>query len=335
MAGVWEVLGIEATSDEALIRKAYAARLRENHPDSNPSGFKMLRAAYEAALSRRSRPVRPQNIPQAIVQADNSLPVVEQEIQPPTPEEVERIEILRGIADALNEKRLSDAVTLYDRGLAGGVLEFGRRELVLDQILLLAVNDKSLSAKDFLALLQHVGWQSGPRRNDWYSPARHACAARVEAEAWLFNLERVAYREDVPNWKRSYKPVIVIVRALHRWREWKNANLLLGATQFFRVSEASVQSLQTLMLQYEHYKPWIAHRMDPHANARAQGILRRDGMFLGPTRKWLWPVLAILLGLNFGLAALALAAALNPASLFSGIISYRLLRYGIFRVKNK
>jgi hypothetical protein len=47
---IWQTLGIPATSDVATIRKAYAARLRECHPEEDPAGFQRLRAAYETAL---------------------------------------------------------------------------------------------------------------------------------------------------------------------------------------------------------------------------------------------------------------------------------------------
>lgn len=49
----WEFLGIEPTSDEKVIKKAYAALLKQNKPDKNPEGFKQLREAYDEALNQR------------------------------------------------------------------------------------------------------------------------------------------------------------------------------------------------------------------------------------------------------------------------------------------
>ena len=56
----WHTLGITPTGDEAAIKKAYAARLREHRPDRDPAGFRRVRAAYEEAL--RQRPyIRPRH----------------------------------------------------------------------------------------------------------------------------------------------------------------------------------------------------------------------------------------------------------------------------------
>ena len=46
----WKTLGIAPTSDEAAIKQAYAARIREHRPDRDPEGFRAVRAAYEEAL---------------------------------------------------------------------------------------------------------------------------------------------------------------------------------------------------------------------------------------------------------------------------------------------
>lgn len=47
---VWQALGISPTREIGDIRRAYAARLKECHPEENPEGFQRLRGAYEAAL---------------------------------------------------------------------------------------------------------------------------------------------------------------------------------------------------------------------------------------------------------------------------------------------
>ncbi len=49
----WQILGIAPTSDEATIKQAYAACIREHRPDRDPEGFRRVRAAYEEALRQR------------------------------------------------------------------------------------------------------------------------------------------------------------------------------------------------------------------------------------------------------------------------------------------
>jgi hypothetical protein len=45
----WEVLGIPATGDTHAIKKSYTRLLKKFPPESDPEGFKNLRAAYEEA----------------------------------------------------------------------------------------------------------------------------------------------------------------------------------------------------------------------------------------------------------------------------------------------
>lgn len=46
---VFQVLGIEETKDERLIKDAYRKKLASTNPEDNPEGFKRLRSAYEEA----------------------------------------------------------------------------------------------------------------------------------------------------------------------------------------------------------------------------------------------------------------------------------------------
>lgn len=47
---VWEILGIEPTSDKKEIKKAYARLLKQYHPEENPEKFKQIQAAYQQCL---------------------------------------------------------------------------------------------------------------------------------------------------------------------------------------------------------------------------------------------------------------------------------------------
>lgn len=45
----WNLLGIDPTADESVIKKAYASQLQVYHPEEDPEGYQRLREAYEWA----------------------------------------------------------------------------------------------------------------------------------------------------------------------------------------------------------------------------------------------------------------------------------------------
>lgn len=49
---IWQILGIEKTKKEAVIKAAYRQKLSEYHPEDYPEEFKQIRGAYEEALQR-------------------------------------------------------------------------------------------------------------------------------------------------------------------------------------------------------------------------------------------------------------------------------------------
>ena len=58
MVDHWSILGLEEpTQDVSSIRRAYAVKTRECHPEEDPEGFLRLREAYQAALAYAERGV--------------------------------------------------------------------------------------------------------------------------------------------------------------------------------------------------------------------------------------------------------------------------------------
>lgn len=54
MSRIWDILQMEATTDKREIKKAYARRAKEIHPEEKPEEFQMLYEAYQRALGYAS-----------------------------------------------------------------------------------------------------------------------------------------------------------------------------------------------------------------------------------------------------------------------------------------
>lgn len=48
----WSTLGISPTSDQQVIKKAYAAAAKKHHPEEDPAGFIQVKKAYQQALAQ-------------------------------------------------------------------------------------------------------------------------------------------------------------------------------------------------------------------------------------------------------------------------------------------
>ncbi len=54
---IWETLGIDETTDDSAIRRAYARQLKLHRPDKDPQGYQQLREAFDLAKQYASREV--------------------------------------------------------------------------------------------------------------------------------------------------------------------------------------------------------------------------------------------------------------------------------------
>lgn len=133
---IWELLGIEPTTDKKAIRRAYAARTRVIHPEEKPEEFKLLHRAYEAALQFAEFAAEGGVILERLTESgtEEKVPTGERinppaEEQPQDQEESEHSKLLSYFAEnQLKQKQRIDAFVLQWKGLKnpGGDSEEGK-----------------------------------------------------------------------------------------------------------------------------------------------------------------------------------------------------------------
>jgi hypothetical protein len=133
----WKKLGIEATSDKRVIKRAYAALIKKHNPEEDPRGFQAVREAYDEALQRaeylayeeHDRVANERSAAEA--ESDLAFPQVAQ----PAPAENSSIELQRSrIRDAQSET-ISAALAEFMRRLREdetASIEFCRSTLQTD-----------------------------------------------------------------------------------------------------------------------------------------------------------------------------------------------------------
>ncbi|MFB0841100.1 tetratricopeptide repeat protein [Paenibacillus oleatilyticus] len=52
---IWKILDIESTNELSVIKKAYARKLKQHHPEDDPEGYQRLREAYDQAVRAAKR----------------------------------------------------------------------------------------------------------------------------------------------------------------------------------------------------------------------------------------------------------------------------------------
>ncbi|MCP1305795.1 J domain-containing protein [Paenibacillus tyrfis] len=55
---IWNILDIQPTNDLSVIKKAYARKLKQHHPEDDPEGYQRLREAYDQAVRAAKRNIK-------------------------------------------------------------------------------------------------------------------------------------------------------------------------------------------------------------------------------------------------------------------------------------
>jgi hypothetical protein len=322
---MWDVLAIAPTDDPKVIRRAYAARLKQIDPDRDRETFARLRQALEWALARaaqprRTAPPRPEPDPAQ----DASSPVTPEAARlrqarrdsharsvdppasvrssPPAPPEVaeraRRRAVLIDLETALQRGDARAASQLYVRAAAVGALPLGEAERVQTRLFTVALEDRSFDGATFRDLARTCGWDKASvdaRGSDLHDRV----SARLAAEDWYDGL--VAQAEGTTGSARYQANVARLVLRRMR-RPW------LGGIRR--------PDLAACLQAYWPHKAWLADRIDPNwVMTLQERIVWRDAM--AENRADALKVLSVMLGV---LAAMFLVSQGAPASLFFFVI---------------
>jgi hypothetical protein len=288
---MWDVLAIAPTDDPKVIRRAYAARLKQIDPDRDRAGFARLRQALDWALAGAKPPPRrvPQEEPaREPTPAGDTEPMAEVEVEPalrvrqdmhtfpappppallrtPAPaapvvaeERANERALLIGLESALQRRDARDASQLYCRAAATGALPFGDTERMLARLFTVALEDPTFDGEALRGLVKGLGWDRPELDSAAVSPVRKRIAACLAAEDWYDALVTTADRKT---WRIPRYQARVARLMLKRVRGWG----------LFRINRPA---LQVRLDEYMRHEFRLPDRIDPAWVATLKRRMRR------------------------------------------------------------
>ena len=193
---IWSELGITRTDDPAVIRRAYAVRLKAIRPDADPQGFARLRAAYERALSAAdasSRPTTASPDRQPVSPPPEAYAMMHEPSVPP---------MVQAVMDCMRRSDLLAAAESLAAARAAGALSLQDDIRLADQLGWALAQDRSVAATAVRAAAERLGWQTGQADGPWAK----TLTARLDAERWLETLHRDAASRT--RWLGAAVPIV-------------------------------------------------------------------------------------------------------------------------------
>lgn len=155
---IWDELGLTPTDDRGRIRRAYAERLKQVHPEDDSAGFQRLRQAYEEALrdTEKGRLFAPWPSASSVPQCETA-PEVPDSGQKAVDAAVE------SVGAKLAGDDLAGALAALDRALRDPELAAMERRRILEQRLLRELEpDKATPTAVIDALAEAFDWRDDP-----------------------------------------------------------------------------------------------------------------------------------------------------------------------------
>ena len=249
---MWQELGIAPTSDARAIRRAYAQRLREAHPDRDPQAFQRLRIAFERALAWAERSAGVDE-PSEMLSEDEGGDFEEAKAKeaedretPPLfdPEDdLEAAAARRRFETAATAGDTEAAFAEFSRSSARGLWSLTEQERVVAELMRVAVDDQSLPVARFAEIARAADWD---RPIAWAGEERTALRervlARLAAERWFTELKTIAASSGGKFEARQQRQI---------------ARALLGRLPHWRMRLIAWDSIQRTIDEYERHQPWV------------------------------------------------------------------------------
>lgn len=318
---MWDVLGLEPTTDRGAVRRAYAARLKSIDVDRDPAAFIRLRLAYERCLEWEG-PRADDSDDDYWDELDFDAPLESPEAKdaeargPPPPFGAElahaedehrhhapdRASVEAANAAWLKAEAEGDFETLealYLRGLVAGFIPLGEEHYDHATVVRVGAEDLDRPFSDIQRFALAHDWPLSPAaRRRGAAEFGDVYAARLAAEDWY---------EGQVNLSRDSIAWYCLPKWLFTWTGLapspsRAARVLLGKVAPWRLREEDAPLLKAALDALRRHAPYLGKRFNPKRAARLDrrvDFLLRKGALIAFWRffRWLFGMLAVLMGI--------------------------------------